>query len=248
MKKFLIIGGNSKLARCFQEIYGREIIGLSKSQCDVTSEKSLREAISKFRGKYVLNCAAVTDIEECEKNPTKCFSVNVSGVYLLNRVCLELGKKLIHVSSDYALNPMNSYGWSKYLSEKIVDKNFLVVRTNFYNSETFMVKNLLKRKRTEIFKNMYFNPISINNLAKEIYRLRERKGVFNLFTSKKISYLQFANLFCQVFGLKEELVQPVSYEYKGGAKRPFISWVKPDMKLSIKQDLINFKKYYENQF
>lgn len=248
MEKFLIIGGKSKLAKCFEDIFDKQSIGLSKAQCDITSEESIRKSMAKFDFDYVLNCAAITDLDECEADPKKCFDVNTAGVYLLNKLCQEKDKKLIHISSDYALNPVNNYGWSKHLAEKVVSKNFLVIRTNFYHPAAFLVKNLLKGKKTKVFENMYFNPISINNLAKEIYRLRKRKGILNLFSSKKISYLQFVHEFCRTFGIKKELIQPMNYKYKKGLRRPLSSYVKSDINLSIEKDLISFKKYYENKF
>ena len=248
MEKFLIIGGRSKLAKCFEDIFDKQSIGLSKAQCDIKSEKSIRKAIAKFDFDYVLNCAAVTDLNKCETGPKECFDVNTVGVYLLNKLCQEKNKKLIHISSDYASNPVNNYGWSKYLGEKVIDKKFLIIRTNFYHPTTFIVKNLLNSEKTKVYINMYFNPISINNLAKEIYRLRKRKGVLDLFTSKKISYLQFAYEFCRIFGIKKELVQPMRYKCKKGIRRPLSSYAKSDINLSIGKDLISFKKYYENKF
>ncbi len=247
MEKFLIIGGNSKLAECFSRIYEKQSTRLSRRECDITSEKLLSRAISRFRGKYVLNCAALTNLDDCEKYPLKCFYINTFGVYLLNKICLRFKKKLIHISSDYAVSPVNNYGWSKYLSEKIVDKSFLLVRTNFYSSETFIVKNLLKKRKTKIYKNMYFNPIAINNLSKAIYSSRKKRGILNIFTSKKISYLQFAYLFCDMFGINKKLIKPINYVYKGGIRRPANSYAKPNIKLDIKEDLISFRKYYENR-
>lgn len=247
MEKFLIVGGDSKLAKCFSRMHEKQSRALTKKECDITSEKYLRKAISKFQGKYVLNCAAITDLDKCEADPEECFAANTVGVFLLNKICREKNKKLIHISSDYASNPLNNYGWSKFLGEKVIDKKFLIIRTNFYHPAAFIVKNLLKGRKTKVFENMYFNPISINNLAKEIYRLRKRKGRLDLFTSKKISYLQFAYEFCRIFGIKKELIQPVNYKYKKGLRRPLSSFAKSNINLSIAKDLISFKKYYENK-
>lgn len=244
MKKILIIGGHSKLARCFQEIFRDECISLSKKQCDITSEKSLRKVISKFDGNYVLNSAAITDIDDCEKNPMKCFKVNTFGVFLLNKVCQENNKKLIHISSNYAVKPVNNYGWSKYLSEKIVSKKFLVVRTAFYSNDFYMIKNLSRRKKTNVYKKLTFNPVSISTLAKEIMLNVGKKGILNIFSSRKISYLEFAHLYCQAFKISKDLIAPIDQKSEE-FKRPLHSFIKPDIKIDITNDLIEFKKFCE---
>jgi dTDP-4-dehydrorhamnose reductase len=247
MNKFLIIGGNARLARCFQKIYKKQSIKLAKSECDITLEASIRKVFSKYKFNYILNCAAITDIENCEEKPESCFRVNTLGVYLLNKICKEHCKKMIHISSDYAKDPINAYAWSKFLSEKIVDPKFLVVRTNFYDEKTFIVKNLLEGRKINVYKNVFFNPVSVNELAKNIYNNRNKSGLLNIFTNKKISYLQFAHRFCEIFYIKKELTKSVACGREKKVARPENSYIKSDIGLSLKKDLINFKKYlYEN--
>jgi len=242
MKKFLIIGGDSKLAKCFGRIFEEQSLRLSKRECDITSEKSLRKAISKFSGKYVLNCAAITNIEVCEQQPLECFKVNTFGVYLLNEICQENNKKLIHLSSNYAVSPMNNYGWSKYLSEKVVSKNFLVIRTSFYSNDFYIIKNLSEGKKTNVYENLTFNPISTVTLAKEIKANLSRKGVLNLFSSKKTSYLEFARLYCDIFGINKNLIRPARYKNEK-IKRPRNSFIKSSKTINIRTDMIEFKKF-----
>ena len=246
MKKILIVGGRSNLAKHFQSMYPKQSISLGRAKCDITSEKSLRKAISKFDGNYVLNCAALTNIDDCEQKLLKCFNINTFGAYLLNKVCLEKGKKLIHISSNYALDPVNNYGWSKYLSEKVISRNFLIIRTSFYSKDLFIIKNILKGKKIKVYKNLYFNPISINRLAEEIQVNLGKKGVINLFSSRKISYLKFARLICETFGINKNLIHPVSYGNENKTQRPINSFVEPDVNIDIKKDLLGFKKFCQD--
>ena len=141
-RKYLIIGGESRLAQCFFELYKKECWRLNKKECDITSLESVQKNIEKYPCRYVLNCAAITDIEKCEKDTELCFKVNVFGVFILNKICLQSGRKLIQLSSDYAVNPVNNYGWSKYLSEKFIHEKFLIIRTNFFDKSNFIVKNI----------------------------------------------------------------------------------------------------------
>lgn len=239
----IIIGGNSQLASVFHFTYPKQSILIARKECDIRSIQDIARVFEKNNEKYVINCAAMTDIELCENNTAECFSVNTVGVYNLVRACKKYDKKLIHISSDYALNPINVYGWSKYLSEELVKNDFLALRTNFYSSKSYIVGRLLSRMPTDIYINIFFNPVSIVRLAKEIFKNRNKRGILNIFTNKKISYLEFAHSFSQVFGISQKLIKPVKYKTNNKLLRLFDSYVPSNIPISLSEDLIEFKKF-----
>jgi dTDP-4-dehydrorhamnose reductase len=243
MKKFLILGGDSVLAKNFQGNYSAECVVLNKIECDITNAKALEGVIKKTKCKYILNCAAITDIEYCETNPKKCFDVNSIAVYQLSRLCHKYNRKLIHFSSDYAINPVNVYGHSKFVSEKSVDPlNTLTIRTSFYSPDYYIIKSLLANKKTQVYKNMYFNPVSVTRLVKEIYKNKDRRGLLNIFTDRKISKYDFAKKVIEIFNLDKKLIRPETYtKDQRHAQRPLDSFVKSDVKISLDEDLSVFK-------
>lgn len=234
------------MAQCFQGMFEGQTISLDRRECDVTSEKSIRAAFLKYDFNYVLNCAAMTDMESCQKNPKECFAINVTGAYLLNKVCLEKGKKLVHISSDYAVNPVNNYGWSKFLSEQVVNKKFLTIRTSFFSQKIFIISNLLKGKKTAVYKNLYFNPVSINRLAEEIKKNINKKGLINIFSAEKISFIKFADLFVKIFGIQNSLIKPVVFQEKNGLNRKKVSVIKSDILIDIEEDMKKFQRLRYN--
>jgi len=237
MKQFLIFGGDARLAQCFKSLYPNECITLNKKQCDITKTLLLEQIIKKTVCPYVLNCAAVTNADECERNPNLCFSVNALSVYTLSKICLKYKKKLIHISSNAAVKPINMYGWSKFLSEKMVNPHHLIIRTDFYDTNTYIVKNLIQQKPINAYTNVYFNPISINYLACQIYTHKHKSGIINIFTNEKISFFEFAQEFCDVFALnKTRLIN-------GTRVKPLNLFVKSTINRSITKDLVDFKQY-----
>ena len=249
MNKIIILGGNSQLALSLSKYLNKDFLLVSKDQCNVISPKSILRFLSNSGGEYVINCAAITNLDYCEKNPKLCFQTNTLGPYLLNKICKNLGKKLIHLSSDYAVNPNNTYGWSKFLAEKTIDKSNLVIRTNFYSKKTYIVNSLLSGKETYVYTNLYYNPISLNSLSKILLDSLDKSGELNLFTLRKISYLDFAKEFCKTFNLSLSLIKPLEYnQISEKIIRPLNSYVKSDIKLVLKNDLEEFRKYliYEN--
>jgi len=246
---FLIVGGDSRLALGFEKIYPHLVTRLPKNECNILNEKSIRDALKKHQGKYIINCAAITDMNYCEKNPKECFTINIVGPYLLNAICKEFGRKLIHISSDYASVDSNFYGLSKSISEKIIDKNMLVIRTNFYDENTYIIRELLKNRKIEAYNNVFFNPISINQLIKEIVAMKNKHGLVNIFSEKKISFTTFSIAFCAIFNKEKNLIKKVHYKNNNThIYRPLSSYVKPDITIKIKDDLLSFKNYlhYEN--
>lgn len=242
MKKFLIIAAHSRLAQAFHSLY-QSSIAIPKTECDITNKQSLEETFKKYPCDYVLNCAALTDIEYCEKNPTNCLDVNTIGVSHLNDLCQKFNKKLIHISSDYAVHPINIYGYSKYLSEQIISSEMLIIRTNFYDKQTYVVKKLLSNEKVSVYTNQQCNPISLNRLVEEIEKNKDKTGLLNIFTDKKISWQQFAQTFCSVFEKDSSLLVPTTFTNTAKhAPRPLSSFIKPDITITIAEDLKTFKQ------
>ncbi len=200
--------------------------------------------LSSNRVKYVLNCAAITDIEWCEKNPKECMKVNTEAVKDLENICFAVGKKLIQISSNYACFPTNVYGKSKRLMEESFNhKRSLIIRTSFYYEGYDLFKNLINYKKVDAFSNSYFNPISIYRLAEEINRHKDDVGLLDVFSSKKISKYDFALLFCKVFNLNSRLIKSTLFKNsKNKAKRPFNSFVPSDVNINLEEDMAYFKR------
>lgn len=239
MKSFLVLGKDSKLAGFFLKKFGNECLALSKKDCDITDSKILKKVIKNNVVKYVINCAAITDVKLCEKYPENCFKANVVAVYNLSRLCQKYNKKLIIFSSDYAVSPVNIYGYSKFLSEKIIDpKRDLVIRTSFYSPDYYIVKSLVKQNLTNAYRNMYFNPISVTRLVDEVYKNKDKTGVLNIFAEKKISKFEFAKRFATIFEIDKKLIKPINYIHKKGeVKLPLNSFIISDVKVPLVEDL-----------
>jgi len=91
----------------------------------------------KIRGMdldLIINCAAMHDLGEVERDPERAYLINSEAVHNLAKICAENQILLIHISTDYVFdgasslpytedsetNPINVYGESKRRSELIV--------------------------------------------------------------------------------------------------------------------------------
>ena len=68
----------------------------------------------------VIHAAAIKDLESCEYNPSETMLTNVVGTQNVIDACIENKvEKCLFISTDKAVNPINTYGTSKALAEKL---------------------------------------------------------------------------------------------------------------------------------
>tara|TARA_B110000305_G_C19415379_1_gene627706 strand:+ start:391 stop:1371 length:981 start_codon:yes stop_codon:yes gene_type:complete len=112
-----------------------------------------------FRGvDYVIHAAALKHVPIAEYNPLECIKTNIDGSSNVITAALEAKvKKVIALSTDKAVNPINLYGATKLCAEKIFVTanalsgnltNFSVVRYgNVLNSRGSIIPLIMKYKK-----------------------------------------------------------------------------------------------------
>lgn len=69
---------------------------------------------------YVIHAAALKQVPACEYNPLEAIKTNVNGAANVINAALDCGvKKVIALSTDKAVNPINLYGGTKLVSDKL---------------------------------------------------------------------------------------------------------------------------------
>ncbi len=88
---------------------------------------------------YVVHAAALKQVPACEYNPNEAIKTNIHGAMNVIEAALDTGvKKVVALSTDKAVNPVNLYGGTKLVSDKLFiaanayvgskDLNFSIVR------------------------------------------------------------------------------------------------------------------------
>jgi len=79
---------------------------------------------------YVIHAAAMKQVPACEYNPFEAIKTNIHGAQNIIDAALDRGvKKVIALSTDKAVNPINLYGGTKLVSDK------LFISANAYRGE-----------------------------------------------------------------------------------------------------------------
>lgn len=85
---------------------------------DVRDEGRLRMAMKDVD--YVIHAAALKQVPACEYNPNEAIKTNVNGAMNVINAALETCvKKVVALSTDKAVNPINLYGGTKLVSDKL---------------------------------------------------------------------------------------------------------------------------------
>ena len=204
------------------------------------SAASLINVFSKVSPDVVVNSAALTNLEYCEQNPFDAFNSNVDFASNVASACNQLKIPLVHISTDHLFDgtvanvtedelpkPLNVYAKTKVDAEiKVFSecKNSIIVRTNFFglgtsyrSSFTDQIIHELSNGRPYYgFKDVFFTPILVSDLASCIFQLMEcgMYGIFNISSDSRLSKYEFAVLVAKIFDLPHSLVRPISISEK----------------------------------
>lgn len=230
--KILIIGANGQLgteiAKCFKEKHTElgipdilkqenEVVLKDKDTLDITNFEEVDKYISKEKFDAVINCAAFTNVNACEKEKELAFAVNTLGPKNLAIACEKIDAKLVHISTDYVFagdattpyleydicNPQNVYGKTKYLGEEFVkgfSSKYFIVRTSWlygYYGKNFVktIMNIAKEKGVcEVVDDQRGNPTNCADLAHHILKLltTENYGIYHGTGNGECSWFEFA--------------------------------------------------------
>lgn len=181
------------------QIVGVDIINvkglnLPYQQISLYDIEVIEKNIIETKPDILIHTAALINVEECERNPKEAKRLNTVVTKQLADICNNYKIKMVYISTDAVFdgqdsrlyieediaNPLNVYGQTKLDGETYVLKypQNLVFRTNIYginiqNKQSFgewIYYSLIDGKTLNLFTDIDFSPILVNELAELIYR------------------------------------------------------------------------------
>lgn len=184
----------------------------------------------------IINCAAMTNLKDCELNPEKAFWANSGMPERIAETIKNTGTKFVFVSSDAVFNgsstlptemdepdPISIYGKTKYQGERAIlniDETNLVCRVNFVGPSPrndslfdYFFKKLQIKEEVPGFTNVFFTPLYVDDVVHRIIDLLKlnEKGIYHLVGDERISKFEFGKIIEKTFFSTSNLVQPVQY-------------------------------------
>lgn len=261
MKKLLITGCNGQLGRAVNNLYkDRKDIELVNTDIfeaegvralDISDIDSVLELVREVTPYAIINCAAHTNVDGCEKEVDSAYKINAIGPRNLSIAANETGAKMVHISTDYVFggnvtrpyiefddtNPQGMYGKTKLEGEKFVKQfagKYFIIRTAWlYGDGKNFVKTMLRLSETNdeisVVNDQIGSPTSTKVLADIIDNLvwTDNYGTFHGTCEGQCSWAEFTEEIFRLKGIKTKVKKITSEEYAAmypaSAKRPAYS-------------------------
>jgi len=266
MKKKLFILGiggltGSKLAMLAIddfEIYGSynlrnpKLTFVKNVKLDISDTSKLKETLSNIRPDILINACAINNVDFCETHRDEAKKINIDTVEQLCKISDSFGIKLVHLSSDSVFdgtkslpyveddiqNPVNYYGYTKLMGEKMTLKNpnNLVVRTTVLygwliksllnvpsssmkpeNFVQWLINKLKSSEKVKIITDEISSPIIVDDYARSILRLVKGNysGIFHSAPKIQITRYDFCIKIANFLDLDSKLIQATTNKELG---------------------------------
>lgn len=213
---------------------------------DIADTSAVFDTINRFRPELVIHCAAMTDVDGCERDPDTAHKLNAVGTWNVACACASVGAAIAYVSTDYVFdgekesaytefdqpNPMSAYGASKLAGERAVielcQKHY-IVRTSWVfaphgkNFAISMLKAAETRNELRVVADQFGSPTYAKDLAEFLCSLvgSPLYGIYHYTNSGSCSWHEFASKILETAGRTDVKVVPIkSEEWPTPTKRP----------------------------
>ena len=151
MKKIWITGAEGHIGTALLDLLEGveyQLLPTDIEEVDITKIDEVTQFVHVNRPDVVINCAGLTDVQECENNVDEAYRVNAIGVRNVALAANEVNAKVIQISTDDVfdkesrvpynefdnVHPRTIYGKSKEAGEKILTQllnRFVIIRSSW---------------------------------------------------------------------------------------------------------------------
>ncbi len=228
-----LLGSNSAyLLRDRYNVFGidKNVVNMENVSIEMDSALNtykIEELLLSNNIDVFLHCAALVNVDACEKMTAYADLVNYQLTENLRRCCSKHNIKFVFISTDavydgnkQGLNteddipsPVSVYGKTKLMAENVVleDSSSLVLRTNMYGYNyrdknsfgEWVLQALNSEEELNMFNDICFSPILVNKLT-EVIELAIKKdlcGLYNVGCSGSISKYELGVAIQKAFDL-----------------------------------------------
>ena len=250
----MVLGANGLLGSslvpylrlCGHDVLSNARNGEGELRVDLTNTNQVNTVLDKMMPTVIVNLAALTNVDKCERNPQHAYLANVRIVENLSKWIQSNGDSchLVQMSTDQVYDGLGShtenditlsnyYWFSKYAGElAAATVPSTILRTNFFGPSQcparmslsdWLVQSLNQRESITVFDDVRFSPLSLQRLVEllELLIVRRQQGVFNLGSKEGMSKADFA------FNLAAVLDLPTKYMNIGASGKGNLTAYRP---------------------
>ncbi|MBN1681591.1 MAG: dTDP-4-dehydrorhamnose reductase [Anaerolineae bacterium] len=246
--RILVTGANGRLGSSIAQLLNIEnhtVVGVDIDTMDITDSESVQETFSVSQPNLVIHCAALTAVDYCAQHPDEAIETNGFGTQTIALACQQHDAAMVYVSTNEVFdgtsnrayreydtpNPVNPYGYSKYMGEQIVRdlvSRHFIVRTAWlfaHGGRNFihvMLDLAQKGKPLRVVTNEIGSPTYTNDLAAAVCRLiqTDQYGIYHLVNAGQASRYEFARHVLDLAGYTIIPIEPITLEEYPRPSRP----------------------------
>ena len=229
MLKIWIVGSGSQIGTAINEVADpleMEIFNTDKDELDIADTDSVISFGEINRPDVIINCAAITSLVECEKNPEEAYRVNALGARNLCIVARKISAKIVQFSTDDVFdgtstvpytefddtNPVTVYGRSKRAGENYVKEfthKHFIIRSNWVyakegrNYVNYVLDKAHKGENIIVRRDQQASPTSAKDLARLVLHLirTNEYGTYHATCKDSCSRKEFAEEILRLAGI-----------------------------------------------
>jgi len=227
----------------FGTVYSHELkdVPFKVIQADLQDSREIHGCVEEADPEIIINCAAMADLDACEKEPEIAELLNIALPMELAEIAKKRKIKFVQISTDAVFdgqrgnyieedqpNPLSIYARTKWESEKavtIANPDSLIVRVNFYGYSLlgkrslaeFFLYNLAAGTSVFGFDDVNFCPLLVQDLASILFAMlkKDLKGIYHVVSPESLSKYDFGIRIARLFDLNENLVKAVNVDQGG---------------------------------
>jgi dTDP-4-dehydrorhamnose reductase len=250
MAETLILGSAGMLARAVRQrlqARGQPFSAPPESELDIVRPQDLARHIDA-PVRWVINCAAWTDVDGAETEEHAATRLNGTAVELVAARCAEVGATLVHYSTDYVFdgagtapypvdaprNPVNAYGRSKLAGELSLERSacrYYLVRTSWLyapwgkNFVLTMQRLVKEREQLRVVHDQVGRPTNALWLAEATLRLLQaaEPGAYHVTDGGQCSWFELTRYIATQLGSSCTIEPCTSADFPRPAPRPAYS-------------------------
>ena len=248
--KVLVTGARGLVGRAVAECcsqVGDEVLSFAHNDLDIADPHAVNKTIGDNKPEVVINCAAWTNVDGCESDQTRAFSVNAEGPRNLANAWSAIESVFLTISTDYVFdgekegfytqldnpNPQSVYAASKLEGERraaLAYDRSIIVRTGYVfglGGTNFLSTVITRARRGDHLKaisDAYGTPTYAKDLAERLRQLSVLNvpGIYHVVNSGSgASFEQFARAAVDIIPNCDAVVEGISDSaLNRPAKRP----------------------------
>lgn len=235
-QRIWIVGANGRVGTAIKQLLDTrqaQVLDTDIEDVDITNAEDVAVFADMNRPHFIINCAGMTDVEQCEREVENAFRINALGARNLSTAARKIGARIVQMSTDDVFSgerkepynefdyayPNTIYGKSKLAGENFVKElapKHIIVRSSWvYGSGNTFVKQVLdkakEKKNLFIAQDQFACPTSAKLLAEKVMELMydAEDGLYHVVCSGSCSRYEFAKEILRL-AKKEVSIQSVS--------------------------------------